>query len=44
MHRTWGGIVIGAIALVALFRFRVGIIPTIAACGVAGLIVRMLAG
>jgi len=40
----WPLAIIGVIALVALFRFQVGIIPTIAACGAAGLIVRMLAG
>ena len=40
----WPLAIIGIIALVALFRFRIGIIPIIAACGAAGLIVRMLAG
>ena len=40
----WPLAIIGIIALVALFRFRVGIIPIIAACGAAGLIVRTLAG
>ena len=40
----WPLAIIGIIALVALFRFRIGIIPIIAACGAAGLIVRMVAG
>ena len=40
----WPLAIIGTTALVALFRFRVGIIPTIAACGVAGLIIRLLTG
>ena len=35
---------IGIAALVALFRFRVGIISTIAACGAAGLAMRLLSG
>ena len=43
-HFEWPLAIIGATALVALFRFRVGIIPTIAACGVAGLIIRLLTG
>ena len=40
----WPLALIGAAALIALFRFRVGIIPTIAACGAAGLLFRLLAG
>ncbi|HEX7953195.1 MAG TPA: chromate efflux transporter [Burkholderiales bacterium] len=40
----WPLAIIGAAALVALFRWRIGIIPTIAACGVAGLLVRLIAG
>jgi chromate transporter len=43
-HFEWPLAVIGTAAVIALFRFRVGIIPTIAACGVAGLAVRLLAG
>ncbi len=43
-HFEWPLAIIGTAALVALFRFRLGIIPTIAACGIAGLIVRLLAG
>ena len=34
----WPLLTIGVCAFVALFRFRVGVIPTILACGVAGLI------
>lgn len=36
--------IIGIAALIALFRFQLGIIPTIAACGATGLIIRLLAG
>ena len=43
-HFEWPLALIGSAALIALFRFRVGIIPTIAACGAAGLLVRLLAG
>jgi chromate transporter len=31
-------------AAVALFRFRVGVIPTILGCGAAGLAARLAAG
>ena len=34
----WATLVLGAAAFVALFRFNVGIIPVIAACGAAGLV------
>ena len=34
----WTTLVIGAVAAVALFRFKAGIIPVIAACGTAGLL------
>ena len=40
----WPLALIGSAALIALFRFRVGIIPTITACGAAGLLLRLLAG
>ena len=43
----WFPAIIGAAALIALFRFQVGIIPLIAACGAAGFIasfVRPLGG
>jgi chromate transporter len=43
-HFEWPLAIIGMTALVALFRFRVGIIPTIAARRAAGLIIRLLAG
>jgi chromate transporter len=33
----WPALAIGAAAFIALFRFKVGIIPVIAACGAAGL-------
>jgi chromate transporter len=39
----WPLALIGIAALFALFRFKAGIIPTIAACGVAGLAIRLLA-
>jgi chromate transporter len=38
----WPSLLVGVGALLALFRFRVGIIPVIAACGIAGLAMRML--
>jgi chromate transporter len=40
----WPLAIIGVAALVGLFRFRVGIIATIAVCALAGLIVRLMAG
>jgi chromate transporter len=33
----WPALVLGAAAFIALFRYKVGIIPVIAACGAAGL-------
>ena len=33
----WASAVIGAAAFIALWRYKVGIIPVIAACGAAGL-------
>jgi chromate transporter len=38
----WPLALVGSAALVALFRFRVGIIPTIVACGAAGLAIRLV--
>ncbi|CAH0443035.1 hypothetical protein [Ralstonia pseudosolanacearum] len=35
---------IGLAAGVALFRYRVGVIPVILGCGAAGLVIRLLAG
>ncbi len=40
----WPLLALGIAALIALFRFRVGIVPVIAACGIAGLALRLLAG
>lgn len=39
----WATLVIGAMAFVALFRYKVGIIPLIGACGAAGLAYTLLA-
>jgi chromate transporter len=36
-HFEWPSLVIGVAAVVALFRFKVGVIPVIGACGLAGL-------
>ncbi len=38
----WLAAVLGAAAFIALFRFKVGIIPVIAACGSAGLLYTLL--
>jgi chromate transporter len=38
----WPAAMLGAAALIALFRFKVGIIPVIAACGTIGLIYTLL--
>jgi chromate transporter len=35
---------IAAVAAVALLRYKAGVIPVIAACAVAGLVLRVLAG
>jgi chromate transporter len=40
----WPLAIIGVAALTALFRFKAGIIPTIAACGLTGLAIRLLSG
>jgi len=40
----WATLVIGAAALLALFRFQAGIIPVIGACGAAGLAYSLLIG
>jgi chromate transporter len=40
----WFSVLIGLAAIAALWRYRNGMIPVIFACGVAGLIYRMLAG
>ena len=38
----WMSAIIGLLALTALFRFKVGVIPVIAACGLAGLVYRLV--
>ena len=38
---SWSSIVIGAVAAVALFRFKVGIIPVVLGSGVAGLVLAL---
>ena len=38
----WASMVIGAAAAVALFRFKVGVIPIVLACGLAGLALTFL--
>ncbi len=42
-HFDWVSALIGLAAGVALFRFRVGVIPVILGCGAAGLAIRLLA-
>ncbi|HEX5337779.1 MAG TPA: chromate efflux transporter [Gallionella sp.] len=41
-HFEWFSALLGTAALAALFRYRVGIIPVIAACGAAGLVYRLM--
>src|SRR5205085_9096189 len=38
----WISLLIGAGATIALFRFKIGVIPVILACGLAGLAVTLL--
>jgi chromate transporter len=38
----WISLLIGAAATIALFRFKIGVIPVILACGVAGLALTLL--
>jgi chromate transporter len=40
----WVALVIAAAATVALLRFKVGVIPVIAGCAVAGLLIRFVSG
>ena len=40
----WAALVIGAAAAIALFRFKIGIIPVIAACGASGLMYSLAMG
>jgi chromate transporter len=37
----WPSLVIGLAAGIALFRFKVGVIPVVLACGVIGLVLRL---
>ncbi len=39
----WPSALIGLTALLALFRFKIGVIPVIVACGIAGLLFRLMA-
>jgi chromate transporter len=39
----WPSLAIATAALVALWRFRVGIIPILVACAIAGLGIRLIA-
>jgi chromate transporter len=41
-HFDWPSLILGIAAMVALFRYKIGIIPVIAACAVAGLLWRLL--
>jgi chromate transporter len=36
-HFEWASLCIGLVAALALFRFKVGVIPLIGGCGLAGL-------
>jgi chromate transporter len=38
----WPSLLIGLAAAAALFRFKVGVIPVVLVCGVAGLALRLL--
>ena len=38
----WVSLLIGAASTIALFRFKVGVIPVILACGAAGLAITLL--
>ena len=42
-HFEWPSALIGLGAAIALFRFKVGVIPVVLACGLAGLAVRLMA-
>jgi chromate transporter len=39
----WQALLLAATAALALLRYKVGVIPVILACGLAGLVLRMLA-
>ena len=40
----WASLLITAAAALALFRFRIGVIPVIIACGIAGMTIRLVTG
>ena len=41
-HFEWPAALIGLAAAIALFRFKVGVIPVVAAAGLLGLVIRLL--
>jgi len=41
-HFEWPAALIGLVAAIALFRFKVGVIPVVAASGLLGLVIRLL--
>ncbi|MFZ2307981.1 MAG: chromate efflux transporter [Rhodoferax sp.] len=43
LNVDWLALLLAAAAAVALLRYKVGVIPVIAACGLAGLVVRLVA-
>jgi chromate transporter len=40
-HFEWFSALVGVLAFIALLRYKVGIIPVIGACALAGLIARL---
>jgi chromate transporter len=38
----WASVLLAVAAFVALWRFKIGVIPVIAACGAAGLLLRLV--
>ncbi|MEO8004848.1 MAG: chromate efflux transporter [Betaproteobacteria bacterium] len=43
-HFEWPLAAIGLVALVCLIRYRIGVVPVIVACGIAGLLLTLVAG
>ena len=43
-HFEWLSLIIGAVAFVALFRFKIGVVSVIGACALTGLLGRMVLG
>jgi chromate transporter len=39
----WQLALLGIVAFVCLVRFRVGVVPVIVACGIAGLLLKLMA-